>query len=300
MILVEFNRVTKRFHATVAVKDISFTITPGSVYGILGPNGAGKTTVLRILVDIIHPDEGEVSLFGSKMNAKTKDRIGYLPEERGLYSKMKVFDILVFLMRLKGVGLSAARHSANVWLERCGLLDSKEIRVEQLSKGMAQKVQFVASVAHNPDLVVLDEPFAGLDPINTQLIKDIILELRERGKTIVLATHLLEEAERLSDEVILVNKGTVALEGHIREIKASYGQSKVVIGFDGKEEFVKDTKLVRRAEVYGHYLELYLQQEVDPQDLLKLALTQGRVDKFELVEPSLRDIFVQTMEGRSA
>ena len=297
MSAVSLKNVTKRYDALTAIRDFSLEISEASVFGLLGPNGAGKTTTIRMVMNIIAPDEGEIVVLGRRMEEATKDRIGYLPEERGLYGKMKVLDQLVFLGGIKSVPKEEARRRAEDWLGRLELSEWGDRLTADLSRGMQQKVQFIATVLHDPDLVVLDEPFAGLDPINTDLLRDIMLDLKEKGKTIIFSTHLMEHAERICDAICLINRGAKVLDGRLSEIKRRYGRNTVVMEFDGDEGFLNNSDLVKRKNWYGRYVEIQLQEKVDPQDLLKIALAKAKIRRFELAEPSLHDIFVEEVSG---
>ena len=297
MSAVSLKNVTKRYDALTAIRDFSLEISEASVFGLLGPNGAGKTTTIRMVMNIIAPDEGEIVVLGRRMEEATKDRIGYLPEERGLYGKMKVLDQLVFLGGIKSVPKEEARRRAEDWLGRLELSEWGDRLTADLSRGMQQKGQFIATVLHDPDLVVLDEPFAGLDPINTDLLRDIMLDLKEKGKTIIFSTHLMEHAERICDAICLINRGAKVLDGRLSEIKRRYGRNTVVMEFDGDEGFLNNSDLVKRKNWYGRYVEIQLQEKVDPQDLLKIALAKAKIRRFELAEPSLHDIFVEEVSG---
>ncbi|MDH5405762.1 MAG: ATP-binding cassette domain-containing protein, partial [Candidatus Aminicenantes bacterium] len=236
---------TKRFDKLVAVNRLSLEVPQGSMYGLLGPNGAGKTTTIRMIMNIIYPDEGDISIFGQHISEQVKDRIGYLPEERGLYTKMKVSELLLFFAEIKGVPKAEAKKRVGYWLERLELADRTDRKVEELSKGMQQKVQFISTVLHDPDLIIFDEPFMGLDPINTDQLKGIIVELKKRGKTIVLSTHLMEEVERLCEHICLINKGEKVLDGRLSEIKKRYGKNTVVLEFEGDGSFLHHSPLVK-------------------------------------------------------
>jgi len=232
--IVVLDRVTKRFVGHTAVDGLALSVPPGVIFGLLGPNGAGKTTSIRMIMDIIEPDEGAVRLFGESCGGRTQTaRIGYLPEERGLYRKMRVLDVLVFLAEMKGVERRAARAKALAWLERLGLADWRLRRIDELSKGMQQKVQFIATLLHEPELVILDEPFAGLDPVNAQVLKDTVLELRRRGVTLLFSTHIMEQAEKLCDQLCIIAQGKKVVDGTLSDIKRTHGGQHLIIGFDG-------------------------------------------------------------------
>jgi ABC-2 type transport system ATP-binding protein len=292
------DRVSKRFAGHTAVDELSLSVPRGVIYGLLGPNGAGKTTTIRMIMDILQPDDGAVRLFGEPGGGRRHaERIGYLPEERGLYRKMKVLDVLVFLAEVKGVERRPARQGAESWLERLGLAAWRSRRIDELSKGMQQKVQFISTVLHDPELVVLDEPFSGLDPVNAQVMKDTVLDLRRGGKTILFSTHIMEQAERLCEQLCIIARGRKLVDGALGDIKRTHGGHHLVIGFDGSlggaAQVFADKGLVSKADNYGQYAELELAAGADPQQILQRLVTSGaRLSKFELQEASLNKIFI--------
>jgi len=290
--VLELKGVTKRYNGTVAVDGLSLVIEPGGIYGLLGPNGAGKTTTIRMIMGIIEPDEGEIYVIGQPFSEALKDRIGYLPEERGLYRKMKVIEHLVFLGEIKGLDSRTAKERASKWLERLELSDWADKTIEALSKGMQQKIQFIATVIHEPQILILDEPFTGLDPLNAQLIKDIIAEMQEEGRTIVLSTHLMDQVEKLCSRICLINKGRKVLEGELSEIKKEFGKNVVTMYFKGDEGALSNFKGVEEISSYGQELTVKLSEGVDPNEFLKFAIEKGKVEKFALGEMSLHDIFI--------
>ncbi|HXQ28451.1 MAG TPA: ATP-binding cassette domain-containing protein [Gemmatimonadales bacterium] len=299
-------RVTKRFAGHTAVDALSLTVPAGGIFGLLGPNGAGKTTTIRMILHIVLPDEGVVRLFGEAGSARDYSaRIGYLPEERGLYRKMRVLDVLVFLAEMKGVERRAARASAEEWLERFGLADWRLRRVDELSKGMQQKVQFISTVLHKPSLVVLDEPFAGLDPVNAQVLKDAVLALREGGATVLFSTHIMEQAEKLCDALGIIVRGRLVASGALADIKRTSSRQHVIIGFAGDPGraavLFSDRALVAAVDDYGRYAELELAPGADPQRLLAELVGQGApLSRFEIVEPSLHKIFLDLVGPEAA
>ncbi len=296
--MLELEKITKRYDTLTAVDALSLVIKPGGIYGLLGPNGAGKTTTIRMIMGVIEPDEGEVRVFGEPFNERHKDSIGYLPEERGLYRKMKILDHLVFLGGIKGVPARTARERGRKWLERLDLGGWAEKTVESLSKGMQQKVQFIATILHEPKLVLLDEPFTGLDPINTQILKDIIEELEKDGRTVVLSTHLMEQVEKLCREICLINKGRKVLEGSLADIKMRFSQNVVTIRFGGDVAHLERYPGVERVRTFGQEVAITLKPGTDTNGLLRHALEGGSIDKFEIGEMSLHDIFIaQVKEG---
>ncbi len=297
---LELRRVTKRYDKFVAVDDLSLTIEKGSVFGLLGPNGAGKTSTIRMMMGITMPDSGEVIVFGEPFKRAHLDRIGYLPEERGLYKKMKLGEQLAFLAELKGVPSPEANRRARHWCERLELTAWIDKKVEELSKGMQQKVQFIAGILHDPEFLILDEPFSGLDPANAVVLKDVLLELKGAGKTILFSTHRMDQVERLCDSISLVNQGRVVLEGELREIKSRFGRNHVQLEYEGNGDFLQQSELVQSFNNYGNYVEVRLAPGADAQELLKMVVTRSRVNKFELMEPSLEEIFIDTVGKQNA
>ena len=288
------DHVSKSFGEFAAVSDLSLQVRPGRVFGLIGPNGAGKTTTIRMIVNITVPDSGRIELFGQQMNTALQDRIGYLPEERGLYKRMKVGEQLRFFAELKDLRGKEAETRIDTWLERLQLTAWKEKRTKELSKGMQQKVQFITSVIHNPDLVILDEPFSGLDPVNVELMKETILEQKAAGKTIILSTHQMEIAEKLCDDVCMINKSRKVLDGKLREIRRSFSRNAVALQFEGGDGLLNDPELVANIRQNGEEFEVLLVPGKNPQELLRRLVDAGAaVTKFELVEPSLHDIFIE-------
>jgi ABC-2 type transport system ATP-binding protein len=297
---VELAGVRKSYDDFVAVDDLSFRIKPGRIYGLLGPNGAGKTSTLRMMIGIIVPDSGRISIFGEPLERAHMDRVGYLPEERGLYKKMKVLPHLVFLAQLKGLTGGEASRRAHRWCERLDLTAWMDKKVEELSKGMQQKVQFVGAVLHDPELIVMDEPFAGLDPANALAMKDALLELAKNGKTILLSTHRMDQAERLCNSICLINHGRAVLEGDLGQIKSNYGHCSVQIKYDGDAGFLQEPRLVQSSNDYGNYVEVRLAPGADTQELLQLACSKARLDRFEVMQPSLEEIFIEAVSKPNA
>jgi ABC-2 type transport system ATP-binding protein len=292
MSALRLHQVSKRFAEMTAVDSLSLQVEEGWMYGLLGPNGAGKTTTIRMILNIIRPDQGQILLWGTTERNIT-NRVGYLPEERGLYRKMKVVDLLVFLAAIKGMGRRQARIETHRWLEMLELSTWEQRKVEELSKGMQQQVQFIACVLHRPELIILDEPFTGLDPVNINRLKDIIMELNGQGTTVILSTHRMEQVEKLCSHICLINRGRKVLDGPLSEIKREYGRNTIRLEFDGPKTFLDDNPLIDKMDLYGHYAELRLQTSADPQELLRAAIKTTQVRKFEIVEPSLNDIFIE-------
>src|SRR5208283_3568588 len=298
---VAIEHVTKRFDTVVAVSDLSLHIEQGAVFGLLGPNGAGKTTSLRMIMHILAPDEGSIQVLGQPASDRTMDLVGYLPEERGLYARMKVREVLVFLAALKGLSEAEAAVRVHAWLERLDLAAWSEKKINDLSKGMQQKAQFIAAVIHRPPLLILDEPFTGLDPVNATLIKDIMLELREKGATIILSTHRMEQVEMMCDAICLINHGRSVLAGDLRAIKKSYGKNTLRIEYSGDDNFLDLPDLVEKLNHFGAVTEAKLRPGADPQEILKAAVARGvRLTHFELIEPPLHDIFIEKVSEAHA
>jgi ABC-2 type transport system ATP-binding protein len=290
--------VTKRFGDFTAVDGLSLTVGPGRIFGLLGPNGAGKTTTIRMIVGITRPDEGKVELFGRPVTPELQNRIGYLPEERGLYKRMKVGDQLKFFAELKGFSGAGAEAALDRWLGKVKLTEWKRKKSSELSKGMQQKIQFIAAVMHDPDLLILDEPFSGLDPVNVELLKDLVLELKSAGKTIIFSTHQMEVAERICDDICLVNRSRKILSGSIREVKSGFGRNAVALRHEGGEGVLEDASLVASVKRHSDHAEVLLAPGADAQELLRRLLAAGaRVTRFELIEPSLHDIFIEKVGG---
>jgi ABC-2 type transport system ATP-binding protein len=288
---VELRGIRKTYDHFVAVERLSLNIREGSVYGLLGPNGAGKTSTIRMMIGITMPDEGEVRLFGEPFRRDLLHGIGYLPEERGLYKKMKVLDHLVFLARLHGLSEPEARKRSLEWCSRLQLSEWTQKKVEELSKGMQQKIQFIATLLHDPKLVIMDEPFSGLDPANAVMLKDVLIEMKKAGKTILFSTHRMDQVERLCDSICLIDHGRAVLEGDLKKIKGSYGKNHVQMQFEGDPR-LEGSSLVQSYNNYGNYVEVRLVPGADAQELLRTAAERARISRFEVVEPSLEEIFI--------
>jgi ABC-2 type transport system ATP-binding protein len=298
--MLKAQNLRKEYSTVVAVDDVSFEIVRGEIFGLLGPNGAGKTTSIRIVLNILEPDSGTVTYDGHPFSDAVRNQIGYLPEERGLYRKSTLLDTILYFATLRGMKRTTARAEALRWLERLELNGYRDRKVEELSKGNQQKVQFVTAIIHNPSLVIMDEPFSGLDPVNQILFKDIFQELKQSGKAIVFSTHQMDQAEKLSDTLCLINRGKVVLGGTVRDVKKRYGTNSVHVEFDGNGAFMESLPGVRRAIMYENAAELDLAPGAKTQELL--GAMNGRVElrKFELVEPSLQSIFIQIVGGSPA
>ncbi|HST77089.1 MAG TPA: ATP-binding cassette domain-containing protein [Verrucomicrobiae bacterium] len=292
---IELTRVRKTYDQFVAVDDLTFSIAEGSVFGLLGPNGAGKTSTIRMMIGITAPDSGEIKVFGRPFERKSLHKVGYLPEERGLYKKMKVIDQLAFLGELHGMAAADARKKAIDWCKRLEISEKLDQKVEELSKGMQQKIQFIAALLHDPDFIIMDEPFFGLDPVNAGLLKDVMLDLKKQGRTILFSTHRMDQVEKLCDSICLINRGVSVLQGPLKQVKAQYGKSNVQIEYEGNSDFLQHRELVGSYNNYGNYVEVRLAAGADPQKLLHAAAERSRINKFELVEPSLEEIFIEVV-----
>jgi len=297
---VRLERVCKSFGEFKAVDDLSLAVRAGRIFGLLGPNGAGKTTTIRMIVNITVPDSGTIALFGGKITLEVQDRIGYLPEERGLYKKMRIAEQLRFFAALKNVSGREVEKRIDSWLSRVKLSEWKNKRSMELSKGMQQKVQFLTAVLHAPDLLILDEPFSGLDPVNVQLLKEIVLELKSAGKTIIFSTHQMELAEEICDDICLINRSHKVLEGSIREVKRAFGRNAVALRFEGGDGVLDDPTLVSNVKRFSDSIEVLLAENANPQHLLQRLVQEGAIiGRFEMIEPSLHDIFIEKVSEAS-
>jgi len=298
MPVVELARVTKAYESKVAVNKLCLSIEPGQIFGLLGPNGAGKTSSIRMMMGITLPDAGTISLFGKPFVRNSLERVGYLPEERGLYKKMKVSDQLVFFGCLHGLQAAEARERAVAWAARMEIADALPKKTEELSKGMQQKIQFIATLLHSPELIVMDEPFSGLDPVNAVLVEKTLLELKEQGKAIVFYTHRMDQVEKLCDSICLINNGEAVLSGNLRQIKKGYERNRVIVEFEGSSDFLKSGEIAEARNFSGH-AEIKLKPHGDAQKLLHEAAAAATIYRFELVEPSLEEIFIETVGGKA-
>ncbi len=298
MFALEVRNLSKSFGSLKAVDDVSFAVPEGSVFGLIGRNGAGKTTTIRMMMNIYLPDSGEVILKGSKIGQEFKDMVGYLPEERGLYKKMSVLETLLFFAELKGKTGKGIERKATEYLERFQLSDRKNAKVEDLSKGNQQKVQFITTIIHDPEFIILDEPFSGLDPINTNLLKEIILDLKKQGKVIIFSTHLMDFAERMCDHITMIDKGKVILNGSMTEIKSKYAQQNVSINYRGDISFLNGNPIIEKIEDYGNSTGIKVKQPDQVQELLKALVEKNiTITKFNANEISLQEIFVGLAGG---
>ncbi len=290
------DRVSKSFGDFRAVDEVSLKVPRGTIYGFLGPNGAGKTTTIRMVMSILYPDSGTITVLGNSQPEAVKDRLGYLPEEKGLYKKMKAAELVTYFGRLKGLSASVARERARDVLTQFGLGDWLDARCEQLSKGMGQKVQILATLLHEPELVILDEPFSGLDPVNVEMVRHLILQLKRDGRTVIFSTHVMEQAEQICDSILLIDKGRKILDGTLREVKAS-GPQTVIVDYDGDGVSFRDLPGVERVNDAGKHAELTLRDGADSQEILRRLVGRISIRRFDTREPSLHEIFVRAVGG---
>ena len=296
-ILVE--RIIKKFGTQIAVNDVSFAVESGEIFGLLGPNGAGKTTTIRIILDIFKPDSGRVVVLGGPMNEEKKARVGYLPEDRGLYQDIPLERCLVYLATLKGLSESESHRRIDAFLERFDLAEHKRKKIKELSKGMQQKAQLISTLVHRPDLIIIDEPFSGLDPVNTQMIKDLLVEERDRGVTIVMSTHQMHQVEELCDRLLLIHQGKVVLYGALKEVRNSYASQAVLVGSqDPLPEIIAGTN--GRQKMNG-ITKLMLSPGSSPQEVLRSLMSQNiQIEQFEIAIPTLDEIFIKVVQGTRA
>jgi ABC-2 type transport system ATP-binding protein len=295
---VELLEVRKSYGGFAAVDGISFAIPPSHIFGLLGPNGAGKTSTIRMMIGITSPDSGLVRVFGEPFRRRVLRRVGYLPEERGLYRRMTVGANLIFLGRLAGLSIATAKERIEAWTRRLEIADWVDRRVDELSKGMQQKIQFIAALLHDPDLIVMDEPFAGLDPVNTIQLKDVLMGLRAAGKSILFSTHRMDQVEKLCDSICLMNRGKAVLQGSLSDVKARNGRCFVQIDYEGDGGCLAGNPLIDSLNDYGNHAELRLKPGADSQELLQTAMSGMRVLRFQVMDPSLEQIFIERISNR--
>ena len=298
MPVVELKGVIKAYENKVAVNNLSLSIDAGQMFGLLGPNGAGKTSSIRMMMGITIPDSGTVSLFDKPFERKSLERVGYLPEERGLYKKMKVIDQLIFFGQLHGLTAEDARKRSTSWAVRMEIAESLQKKTDELSKGMQQKIQFISCLLHEPGLIVMDEPFSGLDPVNAVLVERTLLELKAQGKAILFSTHRMDQVEKLCEAICLINNGQAVLEGKVREIKSRYERNRIIVEFEGDSAFLNSEEIAESKNYSGH-AEIKLKPHGNAQKLLHEASAAATIYRFELVEPSLEEIFRQTVGGKA-
>jgi len=293
---VEVNHIVKSYADKAVVNDLSFSVAQGEIFGLIGPNGAGKTTTIRMMMDIIKPDSGDVTILGEKLSEASKNKLGYMPEERGLYKKLRVIDSIVYLASLKGMDRRSAEEKADELLDQTGMMPHKGKKIEELSRGMGQIIQFIVTIIHNPQLVILDEPFAGLDPVNTELLKRMFIDLRSKGKGVILSTHQMNEVEELCDRILMINDGRSVLYGKLAEIKSKYRSNSVLLEFEGELEEVPG---VTEKRTHKGYVELVLDGKTTPQQILERLVSTGIViNRFEVATPPLNEIFLKVV-GRN-
>jgi ABC-2 type transport system ATP-binding protein len=293
MLAVEVSHIVKSFADRVVVNDLSFSVDQGELFGLIGPNGAGKTTSIRMMMDIIKPDSGEVTILGEKLSEATKNKLGYLPEERGLYRKLGVLDSIIYLASLKGMDARSAEERAIELLNQTGMLPHKGKKIEELSRGMGQIIQFIVTIIHDPQLLVLDEPFAGLDPVNTELLKGMLADLRNKGKAVILSTHQMNEIEELCDRILMINHGCLVLYGNLAEIKSRYRSNSVLLEFEGE---LGEVPGVAETRTRKGSIELILDANTTPQQVLERLVSRGIViNRFEIATPPLNEIFLKVV-----
>ncbi len=295
--LLELKNIRKEYEDKVAVDSLSLEIPKGVIYGIIGPNGAGKTTTIRMVMNITVPDSGEILFENKPVDETFRDRVGYLPEERGLYKKMTLIDVVSYMAALKDFSKSQVNEKLDYWLNRVDLIDYKDKKVEELSKGMQQKLQFITTIIHEPEIIILDEIFSGLDPINIEIIKDILLDLKREGKTILFSTHVMEQAEKLCDNLCMISQGQKVLDGTLTDVKSRFGKNSIQINIDGDGKFIKELSGVKSFTEYNNYIEIKIDKNSDTNQILKSVADKVMVKRFEIVEPSLYEIFIETAKA---
>jgi ABC-2 type transport system ATP-binding protein len=298
MQIVEIESISKAYGEKIAVDHLSLSIAAGAMYGLLGPNGAGKTSSIRMMIGMTMPDSGTVKLFGKPFQRQSLERVGYLPEERGLYKKMNVLAQLVFFGQLHGLSAHEATRRAKAWSEKLQISEALPKKTDELSKGMQQKIQFISTLLHEPDLIIMDEPFSGLDPVNATLLEDTLLEQKRAGRAILFSTHRMDQVEKLCDSICLINGGRAVLQGTMREVKERYPRNRVALQYEGNAA-LRDEPTVETVKDFGGSADIQLKANADPQELLRSLVQKVRVHRFEVVEPSLAEIFIQTVGGKS-
>jgi len=295
--MLEIDNVSKIFAGKKAVNGISFTVEPGRIFGLLGPNGAGKTTTIRMIANIYIPDGGKITIDGETVNSGHQEMIGYLPEERGLYKKIKVIDQLAYFGQLKGMAKPDALNAANHWLAKMDAIGWADKKIQELSKGMQQKIQFISTILHDPEILILDEPFSGFDPVNVELLKSIILDFKASGKTIILSTHVMQQVEQMCDDICLINKGSAVLQGNVREVKRGFGRDTAIIEFDGSDSFLNNLGGIQFINKTKSRAEFRIKPDISSKMILEAAMKSAEIIKYELVEPSLNEIFIDVISN---
>jgi ABC-2 type transport system ATP-binding protein len=290
---VEVSNINKSFAGKPVVDDLSFTVGQGEIFGLIGPNGAGKTTTIRMMMDIIKPDSGTVTILGEKLGETTKHKLGYLPEERGLYKKLSIRDCIGYLASLKGMNKRTIEEKANHLLTQTGMLAHQSKKIEELSKGMGQLIQFIITVIHDPLLVILDEPFSGLDPVNTELLKNMVIDLKKQNKAVILSMHQMNQVEELCDRILMVNKGRAVLYGSLSEIKSHFQANLVQLEFEGEWQDIPGVTVQHARQ---GYVEFTLNENIKPQQLLERLVSRGlKIKRFEIASPPLNEIFLKVV-----
>jgi len=297
--MLTVNNLVKKFNTTLAVDNLSFKVYPGKIFGLLGPNGAGKTTAIRTILNIIKPTSGEIIFNGNPITNEYYNIIGYLPEERGLYKRSKVIDVLIYFASLKNLSRKDALSRVDFWLKKLKITDLRDKKIEQLSKGNQQKVQLIAAILHNPQLLILDEPFTGFDPINQQEVKDLILDFVSEGKTIILSTHQMDLAEKLCEDILLINKGKAVSSGKLSDIKKNFGGNNIRLSFTGDNDSLNQFSEIIKFDYYKNYTEVQLKDDVIPSDFLKKLVDKIEVNHFSIIEPTLNKIFIDLIKENS-
>ncbi len=297
--MLKVENLTKEFKGVTAVKDLSFAVAPGKIFGLLGPNGAGKTTTIRTVINVLKPTSGKIYFDDKPLTEKFYNLVGYLPEERGLYKKSKVWDVILYLAEIKGMAAKEAKSKAQEWLRVFEIENYRDKKIEELSKGNQQKVQFISSIIHDPGLLILDEPFSGFDPINQQFIKDLILSMAKSGKIIILSTHQMETAERLCTDILLINKGKEVCSGQLSDVKNKFGSNMIKVEYNGDGSFLNSLPEVKRIDNYSNYAEIQLEDNISPHVFLRKIVTGIDVKYFSVIEPSLNKIFIDLIQESS-
>lgn len=295
--MLEIKNLSKNYGNIKAVDNLSFKVNSGKIFGLLGPNGAGKSTTIKSIINVIKPNDGEILFDGNPINNQFLNRVGYLPEERGLYRKSKVIDVISYLASLKGLYSNEIISKANSWLAKLGVTDLRNRKIEELSKGNQQKIQFICAVIHNPDLLILDEPFSGFDPINQQEIKNFILDFLDNGKSIILSTHQMDTAEKLCSDILLINNGKSVLQGSLQEIKQKFGGNHIRVNIDGDQSILNSFSEVISYEIYSNLIDIHLTDNISPSDFLKKLIEYVSINHFSIIEPTLEKIFIDTIKN---
>ncbi len=296
--ILMLNELIKEFDGKRVVDEFSLTLKKGEILGLLGPNGAGKTTTIRMIMNIIAPDSGDIEILGERFHEKLKNRIGYLPEERGLYRKLKVSETLKFFGKLKGMNSDSIKERGDILLKEFNLFDYKEKKIEELSKGMAQKLQIITTIIHSPEILILDEPFSGLDPVNIELVKDLILKMKKEGISLIFSTHLMEYAEKIVDSVVMIEQGKKVIDGTLSQIKAQYGTKFIKISYEGDSSFISGLKYIKSVKDYGKEMEIELVDLKYKDKFFKELISKLSLTSMNITEPSLNNIFIRKVEER--